>query len=192
MSKLFFHFSVEGFSNTYLLGPESGGEAIVFDPGTFDGNLLELIENNNFYIKHIFITHDHESHIKGLRTMLRVYDAKIYSAGKEVGGFVSEQISDGQTVNAGEYAVTAMNVQGHSSDSMVYRCSDMLFTGDVLSAGRIGETTNEYLQQKLIDEISNKLFVFEKNLYIFPGHGPPTTLDTEKKYNLSLGSECNS
>ncbi len=190
MSKLFFHFSVEGFSNTYLLGPENGGDAIVIDPGVFDGNLLELIENNNFYVRHIFITHDHESHIKGLRTMLKVYEAKIYYAGKNVGGFPCEHLEDGQTVDAGDYKVNALNVQGHSSDSMVYRCSDMLFTGDVLSAGRIGETASEYLQQKLIDEIRTKLFILDKNLYIFPGHGPPTTLDTEKKYNLSLGSEC--
>ena len=89
MSKLFFHFSVEGFSNCYLLGPENGGDAVIFDPGVFDLNLLELIENNNFYIRSVFITHDHNSHINGLKTLMKIYEAEIYSASKSIFGYKS-------------------------------------------------------------------------------------------------------
>ncbi|MBN1647427.1 MAG: MBL fold metallo-hydrolase [Spirochaetales bacterium] len=190
MSKLFFHFSVEGFSNTYLLGPENGGDAVIFDPGTFDVHLLNLIEKNKFYIKHIFISHDHESHVRGLSTLRKVYDAQIHSASKTINMMESNVVKDGQTINAGEYSIKAIEVQGHSSDSLVFMCENMLFTGDVLSAGNIGKTADEYLHQRLIDEIRSKLFILDDNFFIFPGHGPPTTLEAEKKFNLYLGSKC--
>jgi hydroxyacylglutathione hydrolase len=189
MSKLFFHFSVDGFSNTYLLGPEGGGEAVIFDPGTFDVHLLELIEKNGFYIKHIFITHSHESHIRGLRTMLKVYEATIYAGTASVLGFECQVPESGQIIQAGNYSIEAIEVRGHSSDSLVFKCDNMLFTGDVLSAGNIGETADEFLHKQLRDEISNKLLILEDNHFIFPGHGPPTTLNAEKQYNIIFGKE---
>lgn len=189
MTKLFFHFSVDGFSNTYLLGPNDGGEAAIIDPGTFDCNMLELIEDNKMNIKHVFITHDHDSHIKGLKTLLKVYDATIYSASKEIKGFPCAQLVHNQKVQAGNYEITAWEVPGHSSDSLVFKCDQMLFTGDVLAAGHIGDTDNEYSRERLLNEIKRKILNIEDNLFIFPGHGPPTTLDTEKKFNITFGSE---
>ena len=187
MSKLFFHFSVDGFSNTYLLGPENGGDAVIFDPGTFDVNLLQLIEKNGFYIRHIFITHDHESHVRGLNTMLKVYDAQIYSGSDNIRGFPCRELEHGQKIQAGDYRIEALSLSGHSSDSLVFRCDHMLFTGDVLSAGNIGETADEFLHQHLLDEIRKKLLTMDDEHFIFPGHGPPTTLNAERKYNLSFG-----
>ena len=43
--KIYTHFSVMGFSNTYLVGPHGGGEAILIDPGVMDLPLLRLIES---------------------------------------------------------------------------------------------------------------------------------------------------
>ena len=188
MSKLFFHFSVEGFSNTYLLGPENGGDAIIIDPGTFDSNLLSLIENNNFYVKSVLITHNHESHTRGLRTLLKIYNAKIYSASKSIMGFPSIRLADGQELDLDGYFIKCLETPGHSGDSLVFQCDKMLFTGDVLAAGQIGETDSAYSHKRLLDEITNKLLTLEDNYYIFPGHGPPTSLNMEKKYNLSFGA----
>ena len=77
--KLYFHFAVFGFSNTYLIGNEDGGDAILVDPGVMDIELLRLIESNNFHIKHILITHSHTAHISGLETLKKIYDFQIYS-----------------------------------------------------------------------------------------------------------------
>ena len=34
--KIYTHFSFLGFSNSYLVGPHGGGEAILIDPGVMD------------------------------------------------------------------------------------------------------------------------------------------------------------
>ena len=75
--KFFSYFSVTGFSNSYIIGPDEGGNAILIDPGIFDVPLLNLIEDNKLYVKYILLTHSHESHISGLKTLLKVYDPKI-------------------------------------------------------------------------------------------------------------------
>ena len=41
--KLIHHFSSIAFSNTYLFGPDEGGEAVLVDPGMMDISLLKLI-----------------------------------------------------------------------------------------------------------------------------------------------------
>ena len=55
--KLFFHFSVSGFSNTYLLGKEDQGDAIIVDPGVMNVPLLNMIEGNGYYVRSILVTH---------------------------------------------------------------------------------------------------------------------------------------
>lgn len=183
MIKLFFHFSVYGFSNSYIISQEESRDALIIDPGIFELALLELIESHNLYIRHILVTHNHESHVKGITTLRKVYDAEIFSASRSICNFPSIPLSDGDTMLIGGFNVLALEVPGHSSDSLVYKIDQMLFTGDVIGAGRIGKTFDPYLGHLLHDRCRAKLFSFKENLYIYPGHGPPTTLDIERKFN---------
>ena len=181
--KLFSHFAVIGFSNTYLLGPDRGGDAIIIDPGVMDIELLDLIEGNNFYVRHVLVTTPHEAHVQGLKTLLRIYDASIYSGAGMVLEFPSTQVHDGNTLNLSGFHVDIFNVSGHSKDSIVYRIEDALFSGDAIGAGRLGDSPNAYASAILKTTIHEKIAPLQDSLLIFPGHGPPTTLEAEKKYN---------
>ena len=48
--RCYINFSLSGFSNTYIVGPDGPGDALIIDPGEMNVKLLNLIENNNFYI----------------------------------------------------------------------------------------------------------------------------------------------
>ncbi len=76
--KFFCHFGLEAFSNAYLVGPDEGGEAVLIDPGDFDETLLAMIEKNRLDLRHILLTHAHESHMRGVPTALKIYDATVY------------------------------------------------------------------------------------------------------------------
>ena len=78
-----------------------------------------------------------------------------------------------------------IEVPGHSSDSLVYRIGDKFFTGDVLKAGGIGGTPNRYAQALLIHAIETRLLVYPEGK-VFPGHGPPSTLEAERRFNPFL------
>ncbi len=184
--KLFFHFALVGFANTYLIGSDEGGDAILIDPGTMDTELLGLIEYNNYYVRDILVTHNHSSHVHGITTLRKIYEANIYASDTEVEGFPAHPLGDGDTISCNGIDINAIEVQGHSADSLVYHVGDMIFTGDVLAAGRVGNTENSFSRALLLRSISEKLYDLPDRTLIFPGHGPPSTLRAEKMFNPDL------
>ncbi len=186
--KLFSHFAVIGFSNSYLLGPDEGGDAVIIDPGVMDLELLKLIEGNHFYVKSILVTTPHEAHVQGLKTLLKIYDATIYSGANTVLDYPCTQIHDDETMELGGFHVTAYNISGHSQDSFVYKVEDALFSGDALGAGRLGDSPNAYAKAILKSTILEKIAPLSDNLLVFPGHGPPSTLEAERKFNPAFSS----
>ncbi len=184
--KIFFHFSVTGFSNSYVIGPDHGGDALIIDPGVMDIDLLKLIEDNGFYIRTVLLTHRHIAHVGGVGTLLRIYDAQVYANNMSVLELPVHTISEGETITLGSLEVEAIHVPGHSSDSLVYRIGKALFTGDALMAGKIGTTDSELSKALLLRSILDKLLVLDETCLVFPGHGPPTTLRAEKMFNPEL------
>lgn len=186
--KIFTYYSVTDFSNTYLLGPSAGRDAVLIDPGEFDLGLLKLIENNGYYIRHILISHAHNAHINGISTLLKIYQAQIYSFNPTILDFPTRPVRDGDCLRLGEFSIEVIETPGHSSDSLCFRLERLLFTGDTLTAGKIAETDSPAQRVLLIESIRRKLFSLEDGTFIFPGHGPPSKLEIEKKLNPFLRS----
>ena len=184
--KVFTIYNTKGYINSYLIGSENGGDAIIIDPGQIDLHLLDLIENNNYYLKSIFVTHSHDTHIKGIKTLLKIYDADIYSKVSIISEKETKRIKDGDRLKLSGYEIDIIDIPGHSDDSIVFKVNNMLFTGDVLSAGLIGSTTNSESKKLLQKGIIKKIFSIKNDMVIFPGHGAPTTLNVEKRMNPYL------
>ena len=181
--KLFTLYNLEGNLNTYLIGHEDGGDALIIDPGNIDLYLLNLIENHNYYIKSILITHDHEKHTKGVKTLMRIYEPLIFSKRAIICDYRANTINTNSVLNLLGFDITVIEIPGHSDDSLVFRIRNTLFTGDVLSAGKIGYTSNSVAKKLLQENIMKKIFSIKDDLIIFPGHGPPTTLKAEREFN---------
>ncbi len=180
------YFSVIHFSNCYVLGPREGGEAVLIDPGIFDEGLLELIEEHGFYVRHVLITHNHRSHVNGVKTLLKIYDALTYSLDPQLLDFPAERIHGQSRLELGRFQVEVLETPGHSNDSVCYRVGRMLFTGDTLSAGSVGETATSYERALLLSSIRNRILRLPGEHFVFPGHGPPTTLSAEREFNPYL------
>jgi glyoxylase-like metal-dependent hydrolase (beta-lactamase superfamily II) len=165
-----------------------GRDAIIIDPGCMDEALLDFVENNKYTLKGILITHNHANHVNGLRSLKRIYrDAAIYSANGLVMDYKTNVVRDGDIIDVGTFRVNVISVPGHSIDSVVYLIEHLLFTGDVLSAGLIGRTDSSYGAMRQIAIIQNKLFTLPGNYIVLPGHGPPSTLNVERGYNIGIG-----
>lgn len=181
--RLFPHFSVVGFSNSYLLGPSSGEDAVLIDPGTFDTHLLQLIEGNGLYIRSILVTHAHTAHIDGIRTLLKVYESSIYSYRSSVAGHPATAVRNGDVISLGELVFRVYETPGHSSDSVVFHMDRYLFTGDTLAAGSIGTTNDGYARGLELASIRKKILTLDDSVLIFPGHGPPSRVGIERQHN---------
>jgi hydroxyacylglutathione hydrolase len=185
--RFFSLFSPVGFSNAYLIGPDAGGDAVLVDPGVFDVPLLQAVESSGLYVRSIFVTHAHNAHINGIRALLKVYQATIYSNQPSVLDFPARHIGDEEEVPAGEFTVGVRETPGHSMDSVCLLIGNMLFTGDTLSAGSIGHTRTGYARGVLLSSIRRKLLSLPDATLVFPGHGPPSTIGAERRFNPYLG-----
>lgn len=188
--RFFPHYVVIGFSNSYLLAPDTGNDAVIIDPGRFDGEILTLIEKNKLNVRKVLVTNTHESHVTGIRTLLRIYDAEVYCYRNNFMGIKAKPVRDGQIITCGELSFTVIETPGHSRDSVTYRLGDWLFTGDTLTAGLTGTTPYNQAHMLQLVSIRKKLLPLGDDLVIFPGHGPPTRLGLERRFNVMLNESC--
>lgn len=183
---VFFHYAVHGFANVYLVANDDTHEAAIIDPAAFTLGLLDFIEDKGYAVTSALITHNHSHHIDGLWTLLRIYDAVVYSSNASIDGLQCRMVMDGEQFSVCGIDVKALSVPGHSADSMVYQFDKLLFTGDALHAGLIGKTMSQYGNRLLKDQLAKKVLCLSDDCIILPGHGPPTTIGAEKLYNLGL------
>ena len=188
--KIFVHYCPFGFSNCYVLGTEIDDsvprDAVVIDPGNMETPILDFIEKNGYYLRGILITHDHVNHVHGLRTLKKIYDVDIYAANPMVQNHKTRVIRDGDILELGAISITVITVPGHSPDSVIFRINQILLTGDTITAGLLGTTISSYGRTKQMDGLRSKLLSLPGNFVIFPGHGPPSSLDAERQYNAGI------
>ncbi len=181
---VFFHYSVHGFANVYLVGNDVTMEAVIIDPAAFTLHLLNFIEDKRYAVKAVLVTHNHAHHVDGLGTLLRIYEAQVFSSNANLGDIPCRMVADGERFSVCGLDVEALSVPGHSADSLVYRFDKLVFTGDALHSGMIGKTLSQYSNRLLKEQLARKVLCLPDDTMLFPGHGPPTTIAAEKLYNL--------
>ena len=196
--KLYFHYCSFGFGNCYILGEETKNDAshpdraqkrsqaIIIDPGIMDENMLKTIENNNFDLRAALVTHDHLGHVRGLRTLKRIYDIEIFAVNRIIQEHKTTRVKDGDKLDLGEFKIEVISIPGHSADSVVYRVDFMLFTGDVLTAGLVGSTASAYGAATQMNKLRSRLLSLPGDYLVLPGHGPPSTLEAERRFNAEI------
>ncbi len=184
--KVYFHMNLESFSNCYFVVNEVTNQAVIIDPGKINEEIIRQIEDNDLNLCAALITHNHKGHTKGLTTLKKIYDISVYAADVNIADSQSSVIR-----GDGEFQVAGMNVSyysipGHSSDSMVFKIGNILFTGDTLHAGVFASTNNSYAKKTLKNGIKTKLFSHKDDTIVMPGHGPMSSIGAEKAFNIDL------
>jgi glyoxylase-like metal-dependent hydrolase (beta-lactamase superfamily II) len=189
--KVFIHYCPYGFSNCYIIGTDiennnAPRDAVVVDPGSMEEPMLHFIEQHDYKLRGVLITHDHLKHVHGLRTLKRIYDVDIYAVNPLVREHKTQVVRDGDVLTLGGITVTVITVPGHSADSAVYRINQTLLTGDTITAGLLGSTISSYGRTKLMASLRSKILSLPGTFILLPGHGPPSTLAAERQYNAGI------
>lgn len=189
--KIYSHLNLEGFTNTYIVVNDNPDvmEAIIIDPGKVTNEMINQLETNGYKLVGVLITHNHKHHVEGIRTLNKIYDTEIFGADYDVAGNKSNVLKDDGKINIANFEILYFSVPGHSSDGMVFKIENVIFTGDSICAGTIGSTTSKYSSKILCDKISEKIFSQTDDTVLMPGHGPPTTIASEKKFNIDMISK---
>ena len=187
--KIYVHLNPHGFSNSYLVVNDKTNDALLVDPGHVTEPLITRLEENRYRLAAILVTHNHGSHVQGLKTLSKIYTPKIYGADWDIAGDRTNVISGDGKIRAAGLSVRYIMLPGHTTDSMVYKIENVLFTGDSISAGLLGSTNSSYSSQILRVNIEEKIFSEQDATVILPGHGPPTTVGAEKLFNSGMNKK---
>ncbi len=186
-------------TNAYLV--EVDGKGIIIDPGFEADRILETAKKLSVKISAILLTHGHYDHIGGVAEIVRKTSAKVYISEKDFAlansyknlgfsfGCTTEKFDADVFVSEGEYdvdgiAVKVVETPGHTAGGVCYLIDGALFAGDTLfraSYGRTDFPTGNYGDLK--KSIIEKLFAIDRDMTVYTGHGPSTTLFFEKKTN---------
>jgi len=188
--------------NTYIVGDDK--ECIVFDPGAPSSELLPLIGGRK--VVAILLTHTHLDHILGVDELREAVHAKVYVPIGEATGLedpninlsasygmdirlrpADARIQTNDTFHAGAITFVARDAPGHSPGHMVFTAGPFVIAGDTLFSGSIGRTDlpgGSY--DTLLASLRRELLSLPDETVVYPGHGPKTTIGTEKKFNPFL------
>jgi glyoxylase-like metal-dependent hydrolase (beta-lactamase superfamily II) len=151
-------------ANCYVLTRDH--RTIIIDPGSEFTKIKQSIRHQ---IIGILITHYHFDHIGALDN----FDKDLIIPNKE-----------GQ-YKIGPFKFEIILTKGHTKDSYTYYFPDekCMFTGDFLFKNSIGRTDFEGGNLEEMKNSIIKIKTYPNDIKVYPGHGPATTLDAEKKYN---------
>ena len=99
-------------------------------------------------------------------------------------------VKDGGEYRLGKRTIRAIFSPGHSAGSVCFACGDILFSGDVLSRRSVGNTDFYKGSRKDQVESVRRLYgMFPDATVVYPGHGQPTDIGSEKKENKYVSAE---
>lgn len=198
-------------NNVYVLEDRDAGRAALVDPGIEPEPVFEHIEANNLTVELILLTHAHFDHVFSLAEAKRRFDADIavHSAdlhllshlvqtayswgipGAESAPPHDIELAGGEVLHVAGSEIQVIHTPGHSPGQVAYFTGGDVLVGDTLfkrSVGRWdlpGADWNE-----LERSIREKLFRLPDDTVVWPGHGEPTTIGEEKRFNPFLGEDA--
>lgn len=198
-------------TNCYCVrADQNSGDCLIIDPGLSPEPLVQMLHHNKLAPVSIVLTHGHADHIGGVETIRQHWpqvkvaihkgDAAMLTdptlnLSVMAGGMVQARPadfildSDQSTFEAADMSFELMHTPGHSpgSISLYSPEQDILFAGDAIFAGSVGRTDFPGgSHELLIKMIQQKLLVLPDKTTVYPGHGTPTTIGNEKKFNPFL------
>lgn len=198
-------------TNCYVIANPETREAVIFDPGADAEKIKNEISEQMLKPVAILLTHGHFDHIGAVKNLVTEYHIPVL-IGEEEKAVLSDlhsvlpspfyehekkrdlymitpdrYVTDEELLELGGMYITCFHTPGHTEGGYSYflPTEHAVICGDTLFMENIGRTDFPTGDEKtLIDSVQKKLFELPDETKVFPGHGPATNIEYEKRYNL--------
>jgi glyoxylase-like metal-dependent hydrolase (beta-lactamase superfamily II) len=199
-------FPVGAFQeNAYVLLDETSGDAVLVDPGEEGQRLLDAAQSMGGTVRAIWLTHAHIDHVGGIAAIKRkadvpvhlhpadrpLYDnaaqhAQLFGLRIEQPPAPEHELVEGQMLMCGALSFRVWEVPGHSPGHVCFQGHGIAFVGDCLFAGSIGRTDLPLSSPGALARSLDRLLTLPDETVVYSGHGPATTIGTERVRNPFL------
>ena len=161
--------------NCYILSKDNN--VLIIDPGDEFYKIKERIGNKN--VLAVLITHYHFDHIGALNEVIEEYNTKVID-------FKSKK-----NIEIQDFKFEIIDTKGHKEDAVTYyfREEKIMFVGDFIFKESIGRCDLEGGDFTEMKKSLSKIKKYDKDIILYPGHGPSTTLKNELKNNIYMEGE---
>jgi len=181
--------------NGYLLIDSRTHRAALFDTATRPDLVLEELKKAEVTLAAICITHAHADHIGGVEAIHAATGAPVYihpHEQKHPPGRVP--IVTGTNLSAGRFQIRPLMTPGHTPGGVSFFVAlegeAVVFVGDALFAGSLGRAASAASYETLRTSVRRELLSLPGETILFPGHGPATTVDEERRHNPFSGGSA--
>lgn len=174
-------------NNAYLLRCTRTGHLLLVDAANEADRLLAEVGDRP--LGTVVTTHRHADHWQALADVVARTGAQTVAHTVDAPDLpvaVDSMVEHGSTVILGAAVLEVIHLRGHTPGSMalLYRDptgSAHLFSGDSLFPGGVGKTQSPEDFATLLDDVTERVFdQLPDDTWVYPGHGPDTTLGAER------------
>lgn len=192
-------------TNCYIFGDSDTNEVAVVDPGGDGERIISIINENNYKVKFIILTHGHFDHIgavkyikdkTGAQILIHEYDKDmLVEPHQNLSAFFTtpdqyivqckedRSLTDNDTISLGNNEIKVIHTPGHTRGGICLLYGNDLFSGDTLFMETVGRTDLPGASHSDILRSVEKLMLLDDNINVYPGHGINTNIGHERKYN---------
>ena len=179
-------------TNTYIIHDGQSKTCCVIDPGYEADTVLDHCEKLGLNVEAILLTHGHFDHVGAVKEIAAETDCRVYLHTADLtmppmmtAGALhyTDAYTDGTQLDLAGLSIGVIHTPGHTPGSVCLVCEQSIFSGDTLFAQGCGRTDLPGGDWATIVASLNRLSKIEGNFWVYPGHGPSTTLAQEKRYN---------
>jgi len=192
-------------TNCYLIENEETKEGFLIDPGDYARVILEALEREQVKLVGIYLTHGHLDHFRAVGKLLAVYPVPVYAQSEEIAVLEDaeqnltnfflhksevltgvEPLADGRELVVAGLSMRVIHTPGHTVGGCCYYFAQegVLFSGDTLFCRSVGRTDFPGgSSSTLAKSIRERLYTLPEETVVYPGHGEPTDIGSEKTQN---------
>ena len=194
--------------NCYIIGDEESGVGAVVDPGDEAARIALAVEQTGLDVASIIVTHAHIDHVGAVAAlvdeyacpvlmhaeaepMLKQLPTQAMMMGLKFGKVpaVDRHISDGEVLEVGDLRLRSLYTPGHAPGHLAFYIEDegLVLSGDALFAGSVGRADLPGgSMEVLMRSIEERLLTLPDETWVYPGHGPRTSIGNERTSNPFL------